>query len=81
MGLSKEQKNQIKETINRETMMEITFHSTGVITAKKKFRSLSGRTSQMYADKIEKLIPNARVTAQRTGKDSVVVKFEVKESN
>jgi hypothetical protein len=78
--LSKEEKSKIKERINKETLMEVTFHNSGLITAKRKFRSLSGRTSEMYAKKIEKIIPNAKVKFQQTKNDSVVVKFEVKEN-
>lgn len=78
--LSKEQKNKIKETLARETLMDVTFHNDGLITAKKKFKALSGRNSSMYAEKIKKLIPEVDVKSQLIRKDSIVIKFEVKEN-
>lgn len=77
MMLSKEEKNKIKELIAREALMDVTFHTNGFITAKKKFKALSGRSSKMYADKIGQVVPNAKIETHEIKNDSVVVKFSI----
>lgn len=77
--LNKDQKNQVKEVLTKETLMDAVFHKNGLITAKKKFNSLAGRTSEMYAEKIKKVIPNAEIKRHEIVNDSVKVEFTIKE--
>ncbi|MNR58104.1 hypothetical protein D3C85_1790250 [compost metagenome] len=59
------------------------FHKDGFITAQRKFKALSGRTSDMYARRIEELIPGAVVSHHKIDekKLSVEVKFKLGSDN
>jgi len=81
MSLTKKEKEEIKEVLTREALMDTVFHKNGLITAKKKFIALKGRTSKMYAEKIEQLIPSATITEHKTSGDLFIVKFELKGAN
>jgi hypothetical protein len=64
--------NDIKNILKNETLMIATFHKNGTITARKKFKSLAGRTPKIYSNKILNVIPNAKIHEEKVKNNNII---------